>query len=185
MRPMVLKYEAAVGDDAGGKPAIRRGNRTQKVQVSALMLPAVEVPKSVMLRRAPNRGASVRPEVRKVKGDVEAVWMARPARMAVITAATNQMGRSERPSYGPMSRDRLMARLGLWGQPPRAARVRQMRAPSCDRRRCHARSDTQQSGPAEPRPKAGPWSCRSPAQRRIVSGTGSRSADQSGSEARP
>src|SRR5437870_559050 len=45
--------------------------------------------------------------------------------MAVITAARSQMGRSERPSYGPMSRDRLMARLGLWGQPPRADPVRQ------------------------------------------------------------
>src|SRR5439155_1001548 len=59
---MVLKYEAAVGDDAGGTPSIRRVNRTQKFQVSALTLPAVEVAKSVMLRSAGNRERSVRGE---------------------------------------------------------------------------------------------------------------------------
>src|SRR5437879_13746939 len=73
MRPMVLKYEAAVGDDAGGTPSIRRVNRTQKFQVSALMLPAVEVPKSVMLRSAANRPASAAREIRNVNVYVEAV----------------------------------------------------------------------------------------------------------------
>src|SRR2546427_13144593 len=73
MRPMVLKYEAAVGDDAGGTPSIRRVNRTQKFQVSALMLPAVEVAKSVMLRRAANRAASVAREIRNVNVYVQTV----------------------------------------------------------------------------------------------------------------
>src|SRR3989442_15420475 len=73
MRPMVLKYEAAVGDDAGGTPSIRRVNRTQKFQVSALTLPAVEVAKSVMLRSAANRAASVAREIRNVNVYVEAV----------------------------------------------------------------------------------------------------------------
>src|SRR2546428_11182344 len=70
---MVLKYEAAVGDDAGGTPSIRRVNRTQKFQVSALTLPAGEVAHSVMLRSAANRAAAVAREIRNVNVYVEAV----------------------------------------------------------------------------------------------------------------
>src|SRR2546428_181430 len=55
------------------RSSVRRVNRTQKFQVSALTLPAVEVAKSVMLRSAANRAASVAREIRNVNVYVEAV----------------------------------------------------------------------------------------------------------------
>src|SRR2546425_7696473 len=68
MRPISRRYGAAVGDDAGGTPSITSVNRTQKVQVTAMMLPAVETQKSVMLRRAANPAATVARE--SMKGEV-------------------------------------------------------------------------------------------------------------------